>query len=163
MPAKPNRVAIHGSERAPVPGAHAVGAVPDDERFEVTIRVRRKSPLDPLAKVNTDVLPKDRHYLSRPEYDKEHGADPADISKVSDFVKSHNLVVVETSSERRSVVVSGTAAAFSAAFGVKLEQYEHDQGTFRGRSGCIAGASGNRLRELGQTVARAHAPEKSRS
>jgi kumamolisin len=135
MPAKPNRVAIHGSERAPVPGARAVGAVPDDERFEVTIRVRRKSPLDPLAKVNADVLPKDRHYLSRPDYAKEHGADPADISKVTDFVKSHGLVVVETSPERRSVVVSGTAAAFSAAFGVKLEQYEHDQGTFRGRSG----------------------------
>ena len=135
MPAKAKRVAISGSNRAPVPGARAVGAVPGDERFEVTIRVRPKSPLDPLAKVNADVLPKDRHYLSRQEFTKEHGADPADINKVTAFAQSHALVVVEASPERRSVVVSGTAAAFSTAFGVKLEQFEHDQGTFRGRSG----------------------------
>ncbi len=138
MPAKPKRVTIHGSERAPVPGARAVGAVPDNERFEVTIRLRPKKLLDPLAKVNADVLPKDRHYLSRDEYDKDHGADPADITKVTTFVQSHGLVVVEASPERRSVVVSGTASAFSAAFGVKLEQYEHDQGTFRGRSGELS-------------------------
>jgi len=137
MPAKPNRVAIHGSERAPVPGARAVGAVPDNERFEVTVRLRPKKPLDPSADnhVNADVLPKDRRYLSRQEFASQHGADPEDMNKVTAFAQSHGLVVVEASPARRSIVLSGTAAAFSAAFGVKLEQYEHDQGTFRGRSG----------------------------
>jgi kumamolisin len=135
MPAKPKRIAIIGSERAPLPGARAVGAVPDNERFEVTIRIRPKKMLDQLAKVNADVLPKDRHYLSREEFEKEHGADPQDIDKVTAFAKSHGLVVVEASPDQRSVVLSGTAAAFSVAFGVKLEQFEHDQGTFRGRSG----------------------------
>ncbi|MDR3577896.1 MAG: S53 family peptidase [Anaerolineaceae bacterium] len=138
MPAKPKRIAISGSERAPLPGARAVGAVPDDERFEVTVRVRPKSPLDPsAAKVNADVLPKDRRYMSRQDFAKEHGADPADMNKVTAFAQSHGLVVVQSSPDRRSIVLSGTAAAFSAAFGVKLEQFEHDQGTFRGRSGAL--------------------------
>ena len=135
MPAKLKRVTVHGGKRDPVLGARAVGAVPDDERFEVTIRLRPKSPLDPLAKVNADVLPKDRHYLSRQEYAKGHGADPEDIKKVTAFAQSNGLVVVEASPDRRSMVLSGTAAAFSAAFEVKLTQFEYDQGTFRGRSG----------------------------
>ena len=137
MPAKPKRIAVRGSERAPLPGAKAVGAVPDDERFEVTIRLRPKSPLSPAAQVNADVLPKDRHYLTREEYTKVHGADPEDIKKVSAFAQSHGLVVVEANAERRSVILSGTAAAFSAAFEVKLTQFEYEQGTFRGRSGGL--------------------------
>jgi len=135
MPEKPKRVVLRGSAKAPLEGARAVGAVPGDERFEVTVRVRPKSPLDPTSKVNADVLPKNRTYLSRQDYTKQHGADPADIAKVTAFAQKNGLVVVEASPERRSVVLSGTAAAFSKAFEVKLEQFEHDQGTFRGRSG----------------------------
>jgi kumamolisin len=44
---------------------------------------------------------------------------------------------VETNSARRSVVLAGTIAAFSAAFGVELQQYEHPGGAYRGRTGAI--------------------------
>lgn len=139
MPAKSKRVTIRGSERNEVPSAHLVGAVPDDERFEVTVRLRPKNSLDQLAatKVDADVLPKDRHYLTRGEFAATHGADPEDIAKVSAFAQSHGLVVVESSTDRRSVYLSGTAAAFSAAFGVKLQQFEGAEGTFRGRTGGL--------------------------
>ena len=53
------------------------------------------------------------------------------------FAQAHKLVVVETSAARRSVFLSGTSADFAAAFGTKIEQYEHGGGTYRGRTGSL--------------------------
>ena len=47
------------------------------------------------------------------------------------------MVVVESSAARRSVFLSGTAANFAKAFGSTIEQYEHDGGTYRGRTGTL--------------------------
>jgi kumamolisin len=44
---------------------------------------------------------------------------------------------MEASQARRTVVLSGTIAALSAAFGVYLASYEHSEGNFRGRTGPI--------------------------
>jgi hypothetical protein len=49
MPTQPQRTPVRGSEWLPLPGARAVGPVPKDERFEVTVRVRRRAPLAGLA------------------------------------------------------------------------------------------------------------------
>ena len=63
---------------------------------------------------------------------------PEDIAKVVAFAQAHDLAVVQISEARRSVWLSGTVAQLSAAFGVKLEEYDHPQGgTFRGRTGPI--------------------------
>ncbi len=139
MPAKTPRVLLPGSHRAPVPGARAVGAVPSNERFEVTLRLRPRQPLNQTMaqNVEADALPKDRRYLTREELAQAHGADPADIAKVTDFAKKQGLVVVEASPERRSVILSGTAKNFSAAFETSLQQYESPEGTFRGRTGAL--------------------------
>jgi kumamolisin len=139
MPGNPNRATVQGSERAPVPGSHAVGPVPKDERFEVTVRVRRKTPLQNLAAdgFRADQLPSTRRYLTREEYAAGHGADPADLAKVEAFAQVHGLVVVETSEARRSVFLSGTAAAFETAFGTTIEEREHGGGTYRGRTGPL--------------------------
>ena len=60
------------------------------------------------------------------------------IAKVEAFARSSGLSVVEVSAARHSVVLGGTVAAVSAAFGVNLAQYSHpDGGTFRGRQGPI--------------------------
>ena len=139
MPANSNRVTVRGSERAPLPGARVVGPVTKDERFEVTVRVRRKASLQSAMAngFHGDQLPEKRHYLTRQEYATAHGADPSDLAKVEAFAQAHGLVVVETSSARRSVFLSGTAGAFAAAFGTTIEQYEHDGGTYRGRTGSL--------------------------
>ncbi|HEX8874494.1 MAG TPA: protease pro-enzyme activation domain-containing protein, partial [Nitrosospira sp.] len=133
------RVTVKGSERIPLHGAHTVGPVPDDERFEVTVRVRRKMPLQSAAMgdLHSDQMPGKRRYLTHEQYATAHGADPADLAKVEAFAKSHGLVVVETSAARRSVFLSGTAANFAAAFGTTIEHYEHDGGTYRGRTGPL--------------------------
>jgi len=45
--------------------------------------------------------------------------------------------VVQEHAARRSVVLSGTVAQFSAAFNVELHQMVHDGGSYRGRTGAI--------------------------
>jgi kumamolisin len=130
---------VPGSERAALSGAKVVGPVHKDERFEVTVRVRRKTALQALASdgFHADQLPSQRRYLTRERYAAEYGADPADLKKVEDFAKAHGLVVVESNPARRSVFVSGTAAQFSAAFGTSIEQIEHDGAIYRQRTGPI--------------------------
>jgi kumamolisin len=138
MAKTPNRQAIAGSDRAaPLHGARAVGPVPADERFEVTVRVRRRAALGSLSAngFHADQAPTKRQYLTREHYADNYGADPADIAKVEEFAKAHDLVVVESSAARRSVFLSGTAANFAKAFGTTIEQYEHDGGSYRGRTG----------------------------
>src|SRR5438876_628715 len=111
MSTNQNRKAIPGSERSAISGAIAVGPVAGDERFEVTVRVRRQTSLQGLATqgFSADVLPAKRRYLTREEYAASHGADPADLAKVEAFARAHGLVVVESSPARRSVFLSGTA------------------------------------------------------
>ncbi|HYB69762.1 MAG TPA: S53 family peptidase, partial [Candidatus Bathyarchaeia archaeon] len=75
---------------------------------------------------------------TREQFEKAHGASPADLKKVAQFAKQHGLAVVEESAARRSVVLSGTARTFSAAFGVRLARYEHPGGTYRGRTGTLS-------------------------
>jgi len=139
MATNPNRVTVPGSERLPLTGARAVGPVPKDERFEVTVRVRRKTSLQSLTAngFQADQLPGKRSYVTREQYAVSHGSDPADLAKVEAFARAHGLVVVETSAARRSVFLSGTAAEFAEAFGTTIEQHEHDGGTYRGRTGPL--------------------------
>lgn len=140
MPTTPNRSIIRGSERTPLHGARAVGAVPHDERFEVTVRVRRKTALQSSMGrgFHADQKPGQRRYFSREEYVATHGADPADLARVEEFARAHGLVVVETDAARRSVFLSGRAADFSRAFGTTIEHFEHDGGTYRGRTGPLS-------------------------
>jgi len=140
MSTNPALVAIPGSERVPLAHAKAVGAPAPDERFEVTVRIRPR-PATARAAVASDPLgatvPRARHYQSREEFAAQQGADPADLAKVEAFARTHGLAVVEASAARRSVVLSGTVAAFSAAFGVTLSRYEYPGGSYRGRTGSV--------------------------
>jgi kumamolisin len=129
-------VPIAGSERKAVRGAHAAGPLPPEERFEVTVRVRRRMPL-PSAAIDGRQPPGERTYLTRAKLEADHGADPGDIWMVEDFARQNDLAVVDSSAGRRSVVLSGNVAAFSKAFGVDLQRWEHPGGTYRGREGPV--------------------------
>ena len=135
-----NRYTIPGSERAPFADARATGKITADERIEVSVLVRPASGQRDLADSEAlgDKPPAQRHYLSRDEFAKRHGAAAADIAKVAEFAKAHGLAVVESNASRRTVVLSGTAAALSEAFGTTLQQFEHDGGTYRGRTGTLS-------------------------
>lgn len=138
-PKKPGPVPLPGSERHPRSGARQIGTPDPSEVIRVSIRLRPRTPLDTLQSSSalSATLPKDRQYLTREEYAARYGADPADVAKVEAFAHQYNLTVVEVSLPRRTVVLSGTVANMSAAFGVTLAKYEHTDGPFRGRTGPI--------------------------
>ncbi|HEV2425048.1 MAG TPA: S53 family peptidase [Terriglobia bacterium] len=138
-PKKPNLVPLPGSERHPRAGARQIGTPDPNEQIRVSIRLRPRTPFGTLNSSNAlgATMPKDRRYLTREEFAARFGADPADVAKVEAFAHQHNLTVVEASLPRRTVVLSGTIANFSTAFGVTLAKYEHPEGTFRGRTGPI--------------------------
>jgi kumamolisin len=132
-------IPLKGSERAAVPGARALAPADPNERLEVTMLVRRRARQDFAARVAACLsgrAPPDT-YLSRDEFAKRHGADPADLAAIRAFAAAHGLAVEQEDAARRTVVLSGTAAQFSAAFHVQLFQMSDARGSFRGRTGAI--------------------------
>ena len=139
MPKHQNRVALSGSERVARSGSRIVGAPDPNDQIQVSVRVRPRQPLPNLAsgKEIAGTSLGERKYLSRAEFAAAYGADPADLAKIEAFAHRHNLTVVEVSAARRTVLLSGTVAAMSAAFGVYLAQYEHNGARYRGRTGPV--------------------------
>jgi kumamolisin len=132
------RIPLTGSARVPLAGARATHPVSPAERFEVTVRLRRKTPLAHIAAgAHASDAPGERHYMSREEYAAHHAVDPADVERVERFAREHGLVVVAASAPRRSVFLSGTAAEFERAFGTRIEQYECEGHVYRGRTGPL--------------------------
>ena len=127
-----------GSERAPLPGARSVGKADPAERLEVSVIVRRRAAQvlkERVAKLEAG--DKSVGHIRREDFAKQFGADPGDMAAVKSFATSHGLAVVQEDAARRTVVLSGTVAQFNAAFSVDLQQFEHDGGSYRGRTGPI--------------------------
>ena len=134
MSTSTNWVALPGSEREPLPGARAGEAADPTERILVTVVVRRKAT---ALDAGADRLPFTRGHLRREDFAARYGGQPEDMTAVASFAGSHGLTVVESHPARRSIILSGTVAAFNAAFGVELSRYDHAGGTYRGRTGPV--------------------------
>lgn len=131
-------IPLKGSERTAMRGARDLAPTDPTERLEVTILVRRRARQDLAARVAACVSGRAAgSYLSRDEFAKRHGADPADLAAVRAFAAAHGLTVEQEDAARRTVVLSGTAAQFCAAFSVQLRQMSHAGGSYRGRTGAI--------------------------
>ena len=143
MPANEPRVVLDGSERSAIPGAQDVGPVVPDERIELTIRVRPAKPgavavaTSRATALASAATPGQRGYLSRPQLRAAGGADPAEIGQVEAFARDHRLEVLVSEVAERRIVIAGSAARLSAAFGVALRRYEVAGRTFRGRTGPV--------------------------
>ncbi len=145
MPAKPNFVPVPGSERAPLPGARAVGIPNPNDRIEVTVRIRQRpantrGAAQSVAQSAAEA-PKleQRQYMSQAEFTQAFGADPKDIAAVKKFAQAYNLDVVSSSVARRSVALAGTVEAMTKAFAVDLQEHTapDTQDTFRVRVGPV--------------------------
>jgi kumamolisin len=102
--------------------------VPPDERFEITVRLRRRSELPPPS---MDSNLGRRQYLTREQYAASHGASAQDMDAIAAFAQQSGLTVVDRSAARRSVFLSGTAAQIAAAFNTSIERIEHGAGISR--------------------------------
>ncbi|HVX66000.1 MAG TPA: S53 family peptidase, partial [Bryobacteraceae bacterium] len=135
------RTLIPGSHRKPMAGAKAVGPVDPAARAEVSLRLRPKKSAARSVRAalkTTSELPARRTYLSREEFASVCGADAADLRRIDDFAREHNLTVTGVNVAARTVKVAGAVGDLSAAFGAKLQQYEGAGVSYRGRTGPLS-------------------------
>lgn len=131
MPAK-RYLALRGSRREAMPGATRTGPCDPRERMQVTVVLRQRPSRKRVISLAQLAARGER--LTRAEYEARYGADPKDIERVKAFAAEHKLVVSKVNTGARTVILSGTAGNFSRAFQLSLDQYEHPEGTFRGRT-----------------------------
>jgi kumamolisin len=128
-------VDLPGSKKDRYRDAHPIAPAPSDERLEVTLRIRPRNPLpaqDMLKLSNAPVK-----QLSQDEYEETYGATAKDLALIGKFATEYNLNVVYQSAPRRTVILAGTVKDMNTAFGVNLQTYSYDGGTYRGREGAI--------------------------
>jgi kumamolisin len=130
-----NRITLRGSEIAPLPNSQVIGKVQPDETVRVSVILRRRGA-DPTAVHITEP----RNHLTHGEFRDRHGAHPEDVAMVERFAHHFHLTVVESSIQKRRVVLAGSAEAIARAFGAQLEHYRiKDTGyEFRGRTGTLS-------------------------
>lgn len=131
-----DRIVVPGSDKAALPDANRVGPAAPEERFQVTVRVRRQADLPPLN-TYAALAPGERTYMTQGELIAQHGASAEDLAKVAAFAAQFGLTVDDSDASRRSVLLSGTTAQFEQAFSVTLSRYALPGGDVRGRSGPV--------------------------
>jgi len=126
MPDSTKSTPLRGSQR-PRPDSHKLlGPADPDKVIGVTVIVRPRPgspPLPDLTQWQSTPLAT-RRALSRAEYARAHGSDPADLQKVALFASAQDLQVVESHAGRHTVTVEGKPAQLDAAFGITLQAYE---------------------------------------
>jgi kumamolisin len=127
-------VKLQGSVPATIAELRSLGPAPADERIDVTVLVRRRAP---LAAHSLDAGVGQRRYLTRAEFAAQHGASDADLDAVAAFARHAGLAVVERRPAMRSIVLSGSAAQVTAAFGTSVERVEHAAGISRRRTAPV--------------------------
>ncbi|MBW7972916.1 S53 family peptidase [Bradyrhizobium sp. BR 10289] len=140
MASSTNRVALVNSARKLPKGAKLVGAADPKQEIEISVRLRARStqPADDEQVMALGAQPpRERQYLSRAEFAAQMGADPADVARIDDFAHHHDLNVKSVHLASRTVKLTGTVKALSAAFGVKLNKVKHEGATYRMRKGSV--------------------------
>jgi kumamolisin len=130
-------ITLKGSERQALRGAQVISSADPAERLQVSVIVRRRDRAGFASRVASLASGQGEKCLSREEFARDHGASPEDLSAVRAFAAAQGLQVDDEHAGRRTVMLSGTVAQFSAAFHVKLDTLQHAQGNYRGRSGAI--------------------------
>jgi len=120
---------VAGSRRTALPGAKVLGRANAHSKIEVTLKLRRMKELPELkgrpAKVMT------REELAA------YGASRQDIDRVTSVLGRFGLTVVRSNAATRSMRLSGTVKQMEDTFQVKLFNYAHESGNYRGRVGEV--------------------------
>lgn len=133
MSASEKLVPLEGSQPKAQFVKHSLGRANANEWITVTVKIRSKN--DPTADAAVqDAAPT---AIRRIDFADRFGADPATLRRVEAYAKSHNLSVVESCAAKRRVVLGGHVADFEKAFGVSMERYAHDGGTFRSHAASV--------------------------
>jgi kumamolisin len=124
------RVTLRGSDIKAHPHSEKIGEVQPDTQVTVSVFLRRKEA------EGAGVTPQ----LTFEQRKARCAANPEDVTLVEQFAREYQLSIIESSAQKRRVVLSGTAARMAKAFGAdfvrcKLRSTGH---TFRGRTGALS-------------------------
>jgi kumamolisin len=111
-----------------MPHSQTIGSPDPNSLITVTIVLRRRD--DSLPEAGSTIM-------SREEFARRFGADPADVPPVEEFAAANDLTVVEINLARRSIALSGTVANMNEAFATELLLFQSTEGMFRGRLGTL--------------------------
>jgi kumamolisin len=128
---------LAGSERAVLPGARPTGAADPGESLEVTVIVRRRDAKGFAAHLEQVKAGRAEARIDHERFAALGGAAPEDIAVVAAFARAAGLTVVGSDAARRTLRLSGTVGLFNEAFAVELRRFEHERGSYRGRTGAI--------------------------
>jgi kumamolisin len=138
---------LAGSERTPLAGARSTGRLEPTTPVEVTVYLRPRADGDLAARDEPS-----GSIISRAELAERRGADPGELGAVEEYATGLGLEVVERDLAGRRLRLRGPASAMEAAFGVQLERFEHEHGSYRGHSGAVrlpGGLAGSVVAVLG--------------
>ena len=122
-------VPVGEGARAAMTGERRTGTPDLGERAEVTVVLRRATPVQVPAE---PALP-----LSRAQFVARHGATADDIDQVRQFAQANGLEFVSADPPRRAVMLAGTLAALADAFAVTLVSTEYQGGSYRALTGAV--------------------------
>jgi len=137
--ASQRRVPLAGSERKPIT---------DDSTLAIAAAAAPAKPAQRMGSITVSVIvppktpfrmqrgrPSER--LTRAAFASRHGANPESLRILRAFAKEFGLTVTRTQPGRRTLHLTGSAAAMQKAFGVSLSIQATAAGTFRVREGAI--------------------------
>jgi len=113
-----------------MPGAHALGPVNPHAALEVLVKLRRKQALP-------DLSGRPAATMTHEQLAENYGASDEDVAAAVRAFQQFGLTVEEANPATRTVRLSGTAAQMEEAFQVKLLNYAHPSGNYRGRVGSV--------------------------
>ena len=122
--------AVPGSDRVALPGARALGPTNPHTSIEVLLKLRGKKELPELAGRPSTTM-------TREELAATYGASEEDLDAVVRAFQRFGLTKVQADPATRSVRLSGTVTQMENAFQVKLFDYAHPSGNYRGRVGRV--------------------------
>jgi len=122
-----SQVILSGSHREHPAQAAFLGKPLADEVLQIACILRRRddSPKTPAGRV------------SHQQFERIHGADPADIEAVERFANEHGFCVVRIDNAARSVTLAGKFSALAEAFGADVDVRRIGNHTFHSRQGVL--------------------------
>jgi Pro-kumamolisin, activation domain len=125
MPVPAGYEPLRGSERPHGPEAARLGPIEKSEPVTVTILLHSRpgAPDEPELEDWNDTEPGTGRLVSADEWMKAYGADEEAVGRVSEFLESKGLRVLESSAGRRRIVAEGEAQKVNTAFAIKLNRY----------------------------------------
>lgn len=127
---KTSYVVLKGSERHYRAGSKATAVSNPNEYVEITIKVRGKKPLPDLAERPAGIM-------SHEDMANDYGASDADIKLVTETFTHFGLALIASHPAACSIQMGGTVKAMEDAFDIKLMNYAHEDGDYRGRVGFV--------------------------